>query len=319
MYEKVFNTKLLGRAREFGRPSLSHDETDMLLTVGPTFGLKTLLAPLARWIQGKEWQCLTQIIGQRGLSLEDIQLFRAEEIRRDPLFEHAMRESLHPMMRELVRYRKQRYFKVDYGLKGFEAPDYIKEEARRRTFFKSLSNHITFRHFFKQNYQNDQTPQTIYIRTSMVVIELALLHGVCSRNAWSRYFWNEIHYYTIANFIEEERRSKQPSADLTTEAGWERFCRHASSVNKRFPGRFAPAGEEVDFEELKKDFQEIQAQTNWNRITASDLTEMGMRDRMSKEPFIQPKFEGEEAKGKSNIGLDMPTFLRKWTAKGFFN
>lgn len=318
VYERIFNTKLLGRAREFTRPTMSQPETDMLLTVGPKFGLDLLLRPIGKFIWSREWKCMMEGLKQRGLAPEDIQVFRAEEIRRDPLWEHAVRESMNPMMREIPRYRKMRYFKVDFGVKGFEAPDYIKEEARKRTYFQSLSNLATFRHFFKQNYQNDQTPNSVYIRTSLVILELALYYGVTSRNAWNRYFWNEVHYYTIAKFM-EEGMGPNDGPDLASEEGWNDFIAHAKEMNSAFPGKYAPEGEEVDAVQLRKEFLELQAQTGWKRITDQDLTNMGLRNKMGEEPFIQPKFEGEEAKGKSNVGLDMPTFLRKWTAKGFFN
>ena len=317
MYERVLNNKLLGRAREFGKPSLSHRETNVLLSIYPTFGLYNLLGWLLAPMFKFDWKYLNNNCHERGLAVEDLQLFRSQEIRRSPLIEHVFRESMHPYMREMIRYRLYRYFKVDHCVKGFIAPDYLQEEARKRTMLQTFGNIITFRHFFKQNYENDQTPQSQQFRTSLNIVEFFLIYGICDRNAWSRYFWNEKHYYTIGDYLSEIRGSKKP-LNLEDPAQLEMFIDNAEQENKDYPGLYAPWGQKVDREQVKKDIKEIIAQSNWTNLTSEDLTDFGMRHRMAQQAFVYPKLEGEEAKGKNNVGLDKPTYLRKGP-KGFFN
>lgn len=318
MYEKVFNNKLLGRAREFGKPRLSHYETNHLLSNYPNFGLYRVLSYLLQPIIRYQWRFLYENCHDRGFAVEDLQLFRSEEKRRNPLFEHCMRESMHPYMFELFRYRAMRYFKVDYAIKGFVVPDYLQEEAKKRTLLQSYGNMITFRHFFKQNYENDQTPQTHVIQTSLNIIEFFLIYGSCERNGWNRYFWNEIEYYTIGDYCREIRGSNQ-ILNLEDPAQLEVFLNNCEKFNENFPGVYAPVGQKVDREQVKRDLKEVIEQTKWHNLTSEDLTDYGRRDRMSKQAFVQPSYEGEEAKGKSNVGLDKPTYLRKGNAKGFFN
>lgn len=317
-YERLVNNKLLSRARTIGKPSLSHDETNLLMMVPPYFGIKKLFNPFKRWLDGMEWRVMMSGLRPRGLAPEDWILFRSEELRRDPLFEHANRESLHPFMRENIRLRMHRYYKVDEAVKGFEVPEYVKEEAKERYFFRSLGNVITYRHFFKQNYQNDQTPNSNWFMTSLNIIELFLMYNSTLRNGWARYFWNEEHYYTTGDYV-KETNSPKDKLDLSNENDFKQFFKRAQELNQRYPGYFAPEGQEPNYDLLKKDYEEMVAQTKWDHITTEDLTDYGLRWRMANQPFIQPKFDGEEAKGKSNVGLDLPRFLRKWNAKGFFN
>lgn len=317
VYEKVLNNKLLGRARQFGKPRLSHVETNHLLAQYPNFGLYSLLGWLLRPMFRFNWKFLNENCHDRGLALEDVQLFRSEELRRNPLTEHAFRESLHPFMREMFRYRAHRYYKIDHAVKGFIVPDYLKDEARKRTMLQTFGNIITFRHFFKQNYENEQTPTTTMFRTSLNILEFALIYGITNRNGWNRYFWNEVEYYTIGDYVKEIQSSKP--LNLEDPAQLEKFLANAEKMNEQYPGIFAPYGEKVNREQVKRDLKEIVAQTHWTNLTDEDLTDFGMRHRMSKEAFVHSKVEGEEAKGKSNVGLDKPTFLRKGNAKGFFN
>ena len=317
-YEKIFNNKLLGRARNITKPSRICNDAEVLLTMGPTFGLSTLLAPLGRWLMKHEWKFFSQGCEQRGLALEDFVLFRSEELRRDPLYEHMFRESMHPLQFEMARWRRLRYFKVDDCIKGFEAPDYLKEEARKRTYIQSLANITKFRHFFEHNYANEITPQTYMYKGSVVVLELFMIYGITSRNAWTRYFFNEIHHYTSGTYVEERRNGKKP-LDFANDADWEVYKKTAVTFNKDFPGYLAPRGESVDFVKLRETLEATRVELGFDTLTDEDLNDIARRFKMSQYAFVQPSYEGEEAKGKSNIGVDQPAYLKKSSFGGFFN
>lgn len=318
MYEKVFNSKVLGRAREITRPSLSHVETNFLSAGLPDAGLlKYILGPVKNWFKRMEWWWLYDQTQNRGMTIEDTVLFRGWEIRRDTLFEHVFRESLHPMFRELTRYRHLRHQKVEMAVPGFVAPDYIQEETNKRTYIASFGNFITWRHFYVQNYENDQTAHSTYYHNSRNILELVYLVGSMDRNAWSRYFFNEKHHYTVDTWIEENRTKKKLS--LTDPKDFEEFYQQCQAANEKYPGMYAPPGEKVNREELKKAIDEIISHTGWKDLSTDELWDMGILSKAQKAPFVQPNFEGEEkATGKNNIGLDIPAFLKKSKAKGFF-
>lgn len=53
---------------------------------------------------------------------------------RCPFTEHFIREAMHPMHVNLIKYRLNSHDKVDFKCRGFIVPDYIREEARMRTY-----------------------------------------------------------------------------------------------------------------------------------------------------------------------------------------
>jgi len=317
MYEKVFNSKVLGRAREITKPSLAYQETNFLTAGIPDFGLlKYLLRPIKNWFRKMEWWWLYEQTCDRGVSIEDTTLIKGWELRRDILTEHIFRESLHPMFRELIRLRHLRHQKVEQAVAGFIAPDYIKEETRKRTFLKSAGNFMTWRHFYQQNYENDQTAHSTYLHNSRNILELVYLVGLFDRNAWNRYFFNEKHYYTVDDFIDENRMERK--LQLSDPKDFEEFVKRCEAANEKYPGMYAPPGEKIDREELKKQIEEIISQTGWKDLSSDEFSDMGLLAKAEKVPFVQPKFEGEHAVGKSNVGLDFPAFLQKWKGNGFF-
>lgn len=318
-YEKILNSKMLGRNRQISKPSRECMDTEDLLTFGPTFGIDRILAPIGRWLLSKEWNFMQDNATQRGLAMEDWFMFKGEEMRRDPLFEHVLRESTNPTMFNMYKWRRERYFKVDGAVKGFEAPDYLKEEGRQRSFIDSFANIYRFRHFLHHNYTNDMTSKTHWYRGTSVLLEFFVINGMTSRNAWNRYFFNEKHYYTPADFLEETRNKSEKNLDLTSENDWEEFKKRAVVINKSMPGYFAPAGNELDFEHLKKVFQEIKHEFGFDKLTMQDLKSIAIRNKCDKHAFVQPGYENEEAKGTSNVGVDQPASLRKSDARGFFN
>lgn len=317
MYEKVFNNKLLGRAREISKPSLAYKNTNFLLTQFPSFGLRRVYKVVKDWFRKMEWWWMHDQTDRRGIAMEDICTFKGWELRRDVLNEHIFRESLHPFLREMIRYRHLRFQKVEDAVMGFEAPDYIREEVRKRTFIQGMGNMMTWRHFYQQNYENDQTPISTMFHNSRNILEIVYLVGGTERNAWNRYFFNEKHYYTVDTYLEENRFERK--LKLTEPADLDEFISRCEKANEKFPGMYAPPGQKVDREEIKRAIEDIIDQTGWKDLTSEEFKDYGLMSRTEKTAFVQPTFEGEDKTGKNNVGLDYPAFLKRFSAKGFFN
>lgn len=67
-------------------------------------------------------------------TFEDKFLHHDTELRRCVLFEHIARESLHPYHWVLKARRRERYYRIERGLRGFFVPEYIRAEAQTQTF-----------------------------------------------------------------------------------------------------------------------------------------------------------------------------------------
>ena len=60
-------------------------------------------------------------------TFEDKFLHLDHELRREELFEHIARESLHPYQWLLKVRRRERYARVERGLRGFFVPEFIRQ------------------------------------------------------------------------------------------------------------------------------------------------------------------------------------------------
>lgn len=319
MYEKIFNTKVLGRAREITRPSMSYQETNMLLASLPDSFLKNVLwNPLRKLCRRLEWWFLHSVTDQRAVSVEDLTVIKAWEMRRDVLNEHAFRESMHPLARELVRLRGLAHDKVELPVRGFVAPDYLREERRKRTFLEGLGNFLTYRHFFTHNYENEQTTFNKMFTGSRNILEAIYWTNSTERNAFNRFFYNEKHSYTVDDYLDEERVDRK--LNLSDPKEFEEFFLRCEAANEKFPGFYAPPGEKLTREALRKTIDQIVEQTGWTDLTSEELTDFGAVSRYHKSAFVVPNYPTEEVKpGTNNVGLDYPAFLRKWQHKALFS
>ena len=66
---------------------------------------------------------------QQGLCYEDVFLHNEKEFNEGPIYEHMLRENMHPYFANIWLWNRQRYFKVDLLSGGFEAPQYLKNES----------------------------------------------------------------------------------------------------------------------------------------------------------------------------------------------
>ena len=167
LYERFFNTKTLGRAREIMFPKKKD-------TISIT---NTVMIQQYQNIQKLSWvDCSSRflistisifnihfergILQQRGYSFEDVEVHSENELRRSPYHEHIWRESTHPYHHLFFKARRRRYFKVDRIISGFFVPDYVKDEVKNVTLGSAYKKKLEYENFVYHNYTSDETTTT---------------------------------------------------------------------------------------------------------------------------------------------------------------
>ena len=166
-WEKAVNTNLFGRAREIGLPHKfyrfsSFDHNLWLADLRINSPIGRLMAPLQKWWAEFNLKFLWDKYLKMGLSWEDKLVHTETDLRRDYFFEHVQRENFHPYHWFLKIVRRQRYFKVERTLPGFQVPDYIIDEVAQSTFAEGVMLEKQYTDFVHQNYESDFT----YISTA---------------------------------------------------------------------------------------------------------------------------------------------------------
>jgi len=118
---------------------------------------KYVMRPFARWLTSVEWKHFQEGLAQRGESWDDRIVSSQMDIR-DPFHENIVRQTMHPYFFLLTRYKKDAFSKIDSYLRGFEAPDYMREPAERQTFFKSSGKFYAFHKMSTMNFEAEATP-----------------------------------------------------------------------------------------------------------------------------------------------------------------
>ena len=314
LYEKLFNSKTLCRARNITKPSKVYADDEVWLSVFPTFKFYHLFDRLIVYMMSREWKYQKMRLDQQGLTFEDTTIYVEEEFRRSPYLEHIFRESTHPYQNLLFAWRRQRWFKVDMVLKGFEAPQHVRNEVQQRTFFDSYVNLYKWQHFVNHNYNSEITPMTYMFNGTRVILELFMVYGLTSRNAWSRYFFNEERYYGLQHFFEDfkdHNKNHIKNLDFTKPEDLKEFEVRANDWNKQFPGYFAPEGEKVNMKKIVATLDSIKEEFQFEKLTSRDISLIGIQAHIEKIPFIAPSYENEDSKTSNNIGTKYPRFLEQ--------
>ncbi|CAK64456.1 unnamed protein product (macronuclear) [Paramecium tetraurelia] len=163
VYEQLVNIRALKRERIIGSPRKWYSEPRTpamtlqavkLFTSGWTGLIYKFVEPLfARFL----YRWMRNIGLDRGVAMEDLVLFQDRELRRDPLFEHIQREGFHPYTWILFNKRRARFSKVERGVRGSTAPEWLQAEARERTLADSVENIYEWDNYVYQNYMSDMT------------------------------------------------------------------------------------------------------------------------------------------------------------------
>ena len=131
-YERIFNTKMLSRARQITSPKKRDFRTDRNAQSIPQFRLYTKLVQPFRNIRfGLNWRYFRMMCNQRGIALSDILFMDETESRRCVFTEQVTREAFHPYNRQINAWKRMGHGKMEMALEGFESPDYIQEELKK--------------------------------------------------------------------------------------------------------------------------------------------------------------------------------------------
>lgn len=157
-YEKIFNSKILGRNREMARPIKEDIKQDYYLVdykILPKF-VHDLLSPLYMKMAQLELNFYREDMLHQGITW-DYNYESGNDIRRDPFHEHIVRQTMHPYHYLMYIWERHPTSKVDFHQPGFEAPDYLRERVRKRPYAEVKSKIDTFWLTIKNNYEAENT------------------------------------------------------------------------------------------------------------------------------------------------------------------
>lgn len=247
--ERVFNNRVLGRARNITQPSGVNPLEEFHLRMTPLGRLIAKVVPQS-WafaLSGLSHRFYRWNLLIRGFSWSDSVIFTDEMMRRSPVFEHIYRENMNPYYLSMITFRRRRFYKVDAALEGFSVQEEVQNEVRQQYLLRVRPDLLRFRRLLHQ-YYSEMIPQTHYTNGSIGgIFDLFYIRNVFLRMGWNRYFYNEEHYADVGEMREDvysARSAKKMSAEEARE-----FMRY---FNQHRPGVLAPDGQEVDFAEVER-------------------------------------------------------------------
>ena len=326
LYEKVLNTALLGRARTIVKPKhLEHSQEQFLRELPKTRLTQKILNPMWQFIGGIEYRDWRALCLQRGIAFDQILMETDMELFRCPFHEHFMRESTHPYHHTLNKWSRFAYSKVDTYLRGFEAPEYLREPVRQRTYMECKEKIDTFHEMLVKNYENEKTIANHWYRGSMALLELAIFYNSILKMGWNRLFYNEEEYLSTQDWLKNRAYlNSEKKLDLNDKDDRKEFVSQMTAYNKRYPGMIAPDGDEVDFESVFENWNNKNSGKEFSgELTDNDLQSMYGGFNNPGRPFILNEAKGieesEELTGNNNVGVDLPRYLRNGSGVGLMN
>lgn len=326
LYEKVFNTKILGRARSITKPKhLDHNQEKYLHQLPQTRLTQHILKPFALKFVSLEYKAFRSMCLQRAIPFDDIVMQTEMELARSPFHEHFVRETTHPYHVSLNKWSRFAYNKVDMFLKGFEAPEYLREPVRQRRYLDCVDKVFSFHEMLVKNYENEKTLSNHWFRGSIAILELFMFYGSTLRMGWNRLFYNEEEYISTDEYLRQRAYlNREKKLDLSDESDRKEFVEEITDFNKKFPGWIAPDGDEVDFNAIFENWEKKNAGKEFSsELTDEDLRSMSGGLQNPGMPFIISKAkgveEGEELTGTNNVGVDLPKYLRNGSGVGLMN
>lgn len=255
IYEKLLNIPLFGRQRVITRPSKWYfiNPQYYMMTMSWYNSYKTnylymALAPvLDKLYFYFYWTYRRGVELDRGYIPDDTEVHEEYDLRRGVFYEHVVREACHPYQWNFFKYRRMRFFKVERGLQGFNVPDWVKEEAKKRTLADAVRMEIKWNDFIHDNFFSDITPGSHFLRSKFTPLELLTYYGLLRYEAWERYFLNEKKYTAIPTEVYQEAFRKPFGYDTTTDDGRRKFENEVNELVSKYPGMIVPEGEKFDF------------------------------------------------------------------------
>lgn len=318
-YERLFNTAMTGRQRVIRQPKLW--DYDNLEKIHRLEDEKPVFKKETGWARFVEpfyayfcYQWPRDIALQRGLALEDFYLFNDRELRRDPLFETILRQSLHPYMHVLFKARRRRYYKVERAVRGFWVPDHIRKDAENRLYKDTVDNINEWEDFYETNYDNDMTPSIHWPTTvRLIPLEVFIMYGLFNESFWSQYFYNETQPEPTQAEVEEYARDhldQRKYFDIETEAGKREFEEEVNRFIKLHPGTVVKVGEQYNFKRFYAQYA-IKHARDTSKFEQSLVEDI--KNKLAEKKADRLKQLSDKkvpAEQKNNIGTVYPKLLK---------
>jgi hypothetical protein len=145
--------------------------------------------------------------------------------------------------------RRERYFKVERGVRAFFVPEHVRSEAASQTYNDYQRVRKEWFAFTHHNYWSDMTPTAS--RTAVpkfFPLEWIMNYGVMRVDAWSRFFINETdNGWASEKELATIRDPKKYPYDITTSHGKREFETYINDINEKYPGMVSVEGEKFDF------------------------------------------------------------------------
>jgi len=318
-YERLFNSAMTGRQRVIRQPRLwdydNLEKANRLEEEKPVFtketGWERIIEPFMAYFF---YQWPRDIATQRGLSMEDFLLFNDRELRRDPLFENILRQSLHPYMHVLFKARRRRYYKVERAVRGFWVPDYLRKEAESRLLKDTVENINEWRNFYEVNYDNDMTPSIHWpTNARLLPLEIFIMYGLFNENFWTQYFYNETKLEPTQAEIEEyakEELDQRKYFDIETEAGRREFEEEMNRFTKLYPGAIVKDGEQFNFKRYYAKYAILNGRdtSKFETSLVEDIkNKLAAKKADRAKQLTDKKISSDQ---KNNIGTEFPERLK---------
>lgn len=330
IYEKMLNTKILNRARVIKTPKNLETQQEVFLKQLPKNRfIQKLINPIITYIDSLEYRDWRNLCIQRGISFDQIMMETDMELYRCPFHEHFLRETTHPYHYSLNKWSRFAYSKIDTYLRGFEAPDHIKNEVKNRTYVDCKEKIDTFHEMLAKNYNNEKTFLNHYYRGSMVILELAIFYNSTMRIAWNRLFYNEEMYLDTKEWLKQQIHLFDTiKFDMNNDKHIEKYKQRLDNFNKLYPGYLAPDGEKVDYNKYMNNNNNNTNNSDNNnndKFTVKDFEGLDGTFKNLNKPFVLDHLDdnvvekSEELSGQNNVGVDLPKYLKPTHGQSLMN
>lgn len=317
LYERVFNSKLLGRARRITHPTRINANEELILQEFPLtqFLVESMPFRARVYLLSCLWSFNRWVYVTKGLGWNDTARQTEEQLRRCPVWEHVVRENMNPYHFNLGAWKRQAFFKIDGAVDGFYAQEEIQERAKKLTWIKERRNILEFKKLMNL-YYNEAIPNTHWSFGRFAgLLDGFLFMNIFLRMGWNRYFYNEEHYVSAEKVIPDHfgNANARDRITLNTKEGEAPFS-HADQeklkyIHKMLPGLIAPDGQEIDFEELRRDFM---AHDEFVLDGVDDvLGRATLFLRSHKIPEMADTQQKELVETPNNVGTEMPEAMNR--------
>lgn len=315
LYERLLNTKLLGRARTFASPRKWYNEPrhEAVKVMAYKLFKRSFVAPILNFLEPiyakYYYQWTRDILLQRGLSFEDIYVHTDRDMRRCYFFETVARQNLHPYQFIFFKRRRARFYKVERGLRGCWVPEYIRQEAESRLLGDTAQNVDEWESFIYENYISDMTPCTRpTIIPRLIPLEMFNHYKLFNNDAWDRYFFDEVNYTSHTEKERKEAANMGLKVQVNDPTSRKNFEDYVNRLIRLYPGAVVREGEKFDFEGF---YAKLNA--NKNKAVAQNNKWLKLR-----QDLIAQVEDKKGKKEKKKIGTVLPTSFGRSFRKSLF-